>query len=271
MAHFDIQREKLEQATNILAEQDIDLWLTFARETSETPDPALNLILGQGVTWQSAFLVTRDGKRIAIVGGPDGGLIKETSLYEEVKTYDEGIGPVLRETVGALNPRKIALNYALGDVASDGLTHGMFLQLASIFKGTPYRTRFTSAGSIIAPLRSRKTPAERARMQKAIELAEEIFAIVGANLKPGLTEIDVANIAHDEVKRRGLTTSWDWDACPIVNTGPGVEVGHGGPTNKVIEEGHLVHLDFGVVYEGYCSDLQRMWFMRGKSEQQPPG
>ena len=56
-----IQREKLEQASGILDERDIDCWLTFARETSETPDPALKLIVGHDVTWQSAFIVTRTG------------------------------------------------------------------------------------------------------------------------------------------------------------------------------------------------------------------
>ena len=50
-----IQREKLEQAVGILEERDIDCWLTFVRETSETPDPVLKLIVGQDVTvtWQS--------------------------------------------------------------------------------------------------------------------------------------------------------------------------------------------------------------------------
>ncbi len=42
-----IQREKLAQAIGILDETGIDCWLTFARESSETPDPALELILGQ--------------------------------------------------------------------------------------------------------------------------------------------------------------------------------------------------------------------------------
>src|SRR5258708_12268535 len=70
-----IQREKLEQAAGILTEQGIDCWLTFARETSETPDPVLKLILGHDVTWQSAFIVMRDGRRVAIVAAPPGPLL----------------------------------------------------------------------------------------------------------------------------------------------------------------------------------------------------
>ncbi len=269
MSH-EIQREKLEQAVGILGEQDVDVWLTFARETSETPDPAFNLIVGHDVTWQSAFIVTRQGRRIAIVGGPDGGLVRAAGLYDDVRIYNEGIAPLLRAVMRDLNPRQIAINYALGDVASDGLTHGMYLQLTDALKRTPYRQRLISAGPVIGALRSRKTPTERRRMQRAIEIAEEIFATVGAYIKPGVREIDVANLAHDEVRKRGLTTSWEWDSCPIVNTGGGSDVGHGGPTERMIEPGDLVHLDFGVVYDGYCSDLQRMWYVPSKTDPEPP-
>src|SRR5579859_4297476 len=48
-----IQREKLDQATGILGELDLDCWLTFVRETSVVPDPALMLINSQDVTWPS--------------------------------------------------------------------------------------------------------------------------------------------------------------------------------------------------------------------------
>ena len=37
-----------------------------------------------------------------------------------------------------------------------------------------------------------------------------------------------------------------------------------------MREGDLVHLDFGVAYEGYRADLQRMWYLRGADEPEPP-
>ncbi len=265
-----IQREKLEQAIGILDEHDIDCWLTFARETSETPDPALKLILGQDVTWQSAFLVTRAGRRIAIVGGPDGGSVRQLGLYETVLTYDEGIMPLLRQTIRQLDPRSIALNYSLGDVASDGLTYGMYLQLMDGLKRTPYRQRLVSAAPIVGPLLSRKTATELARMRRAIALTEEIYAQVGAFLRPGRTEREVAEHVHDEVKRRGLVTSWEWELCPMVNAGAASEAGHAGPSDLVMREGDLVHLDFGVAYEGYRADLQRMWYLRSERDPEPP-
>jgi Xaa-Pro aminopeptidase len=265
-----IQREKLEQAVGILQEQQVDCWLSFARETSETPDPALKLILGHEVTWQSAFLVTREGQRVAIVGGPDGPALREHGLYDTVLTYDEGIAPVLRATLRQLDPRQIAINYSRGDVASDGLTYGMYLQLQEALRRTPYRQRLISAASIVGPLRSRKTAAELARMKRAINITVELFEKVTAFLQPGRSERDVADLLHGELRARGLGTSWEWDDCPIVNAGAASQAGHTRPTGLLMREGDLVHIDFGVAYDGYRSDMQRMWYLAGREEPEPP-
>lgn len=57
----DLIREKVAQATGILQEFDVDVWLTFVRETILSPDPVLEFI-GHGVTWQSAFILTKSGE-----------------------------------------------------------------------------------------------------------------------------------------------------------------------------------------------------------------
>jgi Xaa-Pro aminopeptidase len=265
-----IQREKLEQAHGILEEQGIDCWLTFVRESSETPDPAAQLIVGHDVTWQSAFLVLRDGRRVAIVGGPDGSLVRQAGLYPTLYTYDEGIAPVLRRVLSELDPQQIAINYSLGDVAADGLTHGMYLQLVAALGRSPYRQRLISAAPVIAALRSRKTPTELARMRRAIAITEELFGLVTPFLQPGRTERAVAEMLHGEVQRRGLITSWQSDACPAVNAGATSEAGHGGPTDISMQPGDLIHLDFGVACEGYRADLQRMWYLPSRAEPEPP-
>jgi hypothetical protein len=71
----------------------------------------------------------------------------------------------------------------------------------------------------------------------------------------------------DQFRARGLPSAWSWDGCPIVNSGPASEPGHAAPREDIlIEPGHLVHIDLGVKHEGYCSDLQRMWYVRRPGE-----
>ena len=134
-------REKLDQVPAILEEHDIDLWLTFVHETQVTPDPCIELIVGTHCTWQSAFLLSRSGERMAIVGRFDAPGLVQAGGYSDIVTYDESVRPVLRQAIERLDPQSIALNYAPSDPAADGLTHGLWLVLRETLEGTPYADR----------------------------------------------------------------------------------------------------------------------------------
>jgi Xaa-Pro aminopeptidase len=263
-------REKLDQVPAILEEQGIDLWLTFVHETQVTPDPCIELIVGTHCTWQSAFLLSRSGERKAIVGRFDAPGIEQVGGYSEIVTYDESVRPVLRDAIARLDPQSIALNYAPSDPAADGLTHGMWLVLRETLEGTPYGDRLVSSAHVVASLRGRKTSFEIERIRAAIAETEEIFALVREQVRPGVKETEIAATFHEEVSRRGLGCAWEEGQCPAVDAGPEKEVGHTGPTDLEAKRGHLVHTDFGVQKDDYCSDLQRMWYLLDEGESEPP-
>ena len=265
-----IVAEKLEQTTGILNELGADTWLTFVRETGDFCDPVLPLILGQNLTWQSALIVTRSGERIAIVGNFEEDAVKSLGIWTEVIPYVKSIREVLVETLDRIRPAKIAVNYSADDVKADGLTHGMYLLLRRHLEGTPHQERLVSAGDIINALRGRKTRGELDLIRTAIEQAEAIFDEAGRVASIGKTEEAVANLMQEQTRERGLDLAWDPHGCPIVNTGPESMVGHGLPSQLTIEPGHLFHIDFGVRYEGFCSDLQRMWYVPREGESEPP-
>src|SRR5262249_9135574 len=162
-----------------------------------------------------------------------------------------------------LDPRQIGLNYSTDDVTADGLTHGHWLLLQQLLSGTPYLDRLTSAAPLLARLRGRKSPAEVERIRLAVAMTEQIVVLLTAQIRPGLSERDLAVFIHARFAEYGVLPAWAAEGCPIVNSGPLSDLGHTYPSATVhIEPGHLVHIDLGVRRDGYCSDLQRMWYIR---------
>jgi Xaa-Pro aminopeptidase len=263
-------QEKLDQAVEILREQDVDLWLTYVRETSLTNDPCLELIAGTYSAWTGAFIVSASGERVAIVGRFDAPSVEQVGGYEVIG-YDESIKPALVETIERLDPRSIALNYSRSDSAADGLTHGLWLELQETFAGTPFADRFHSSEAIVNALRGRKSAGELERIREAVRETEEIFDVVTSSLRSDLSELEIADLMHGEIARRGLGYAWGRDHCPAVNAGPDKEIGHAPPGELRTRRGELLHVDFGVSKYEYTSDLQRVWYFLDEGETGPPG
>ncbi|MBV6450208.1 MAG: putative peptidase [Anaerolineales bacterium] len=264
-------QEKTRQAIDILKEQETDLWLTFVRETSGVRDPALDFLIGDNdLTWFSALIVTRNGERLAIVGNLEKEAIQQLQVFDEVLGYDSAVSGLMRDTVARFNPDHIAVNTSRNNVHADGLTHAMHGFLQEYLAGTPYAERLVSAEPIINALRGRKTPTELARIRKAVEITDEIYKKTFDFIKVGMTEIEVGEYMLKLAKEYGVGLAWPQENCPAVNSGPNKVVGHNGPTEIKIERGHIVHFDFGVKYEGYCSDIQRVCYVLRDGEMQAP-
>lgn len=264
-------QEKVKQATGIMQGLDIDLWLTFVRETSAGGDPILPLIYGDGgLTWHSALLIHKSGRHTAIVGQFEAHAANETGAYNEVIPYDASIKPALRDVIARLDPAIIAINTSVNDVMADGLTHGMYQTLHEVLSGTSYQERLISAENIISELRGKKTASEVERIRRAIRSTEEIYAQVFDMLRPGMTERAVSDFMHQQIVSRRLDSAWSWEGCPIVNAGPASPVGHAAPGDYPIQRGQILHLDFGVRQDGYCSDIQRVVYFLAEWETVPP-
>jgi Xaa-Pro aminopeptidase len=258
---FSIQLEKIEQAVGILQEQDVDMWLTFVRETEHNADPALALISPSHVTWHTALIITREGHKVAIAGRYEIANFVAMGIWDETIAYDQSIRPALIEVLDRLKPRQIAVNYAESDSAADGLSHGMYLTLQRYLEGAPYT--LISAEGILSALRGRKTPGEIARIRAAVALTEDIARRVTAYLKPGVSEQDIADFIHAAYRAAGVIPSWDPGHCPTVNCGADSPVGHVAPSARyAAQAGQLVHIDQGVVLEDYVSDIQRVWYLQ---------
>ncbi len=270
MRTFELVPEKLKQATQILKEKEIDLWLTFVRETRQSPDPSLALIMGLDLTWQSALLVSRKGERIAIVGHFDAENVRRTGGYTEVIGYHQSLRQPLLEVLNRLDPQFIAINYSENDPAADGLTHGMWSLLFRHLANTPYTTRLVSAEDIISALRGRKSKGELARIRQAIATTEKMFAELGGHLRPGQSERELADWVQERVAALGLDYAWEPEYCPVFSAGPDSPYGHAMPGDWQTARGQILQIDFGVKERGFVADLQRTWYFLDDGETQPP-
>jgi Xaa-Pro aminopeptidase len=263
--------EKTAQASGLLAELGIDAWLTFARETSAQRDPVLSLIYGSGdLTWQSALLFSNTGERVAIVGRYEVHAVEGVGVFDRVIGYDESIRGPLVETLTRWEPQRIAINWSLDDAHADGLPHGLYLSLLDLLVGTPYGERLISAEKLIMALRARKTPVEVERIRTALQTTHLIYQRTFDYARPGLSERDISDFMHEQLVTLGLGPAWEWAGCPMVNAGPESAVGHGAPSDLLIERGQILHLDFGVRENGYCSDIQRVVYFLAEHEAEPP-
>lgn len=266
---YTIQIEKIQQAIGILQEKNIDMWLTFVRETEHNADPALPLISPSNVTWHTALIITRTGYKVAIAGRYEIVNFQRMGIWDETVKYDQSIQPALVEVLDRLNPRQIAVNYSESDTAADGLSHGMYLTLQRYLAGKPYE--LISAEDILNPLRGRKTAGEVARIRAAVELTDTIIDRITAFLKPGLTEREIARWIHAQYKAEGVVASWDSHYCPTVTCGPDSPLGHVSPSDEyVTKPGQLVRIDQGVILNEYISDIQRTWYLQPEGETEIP-
>lgn len=113
---------------------------------------------------------------------------------------------------------------------------------------------FISVNERIEKLTMIKTPDEIAKIKKACEITDKVFGKLLEIIKPGMKENDVsAEISYWHKKYGAEKDSFD----PIVASGWRGALPHGMASDKVIEKGDMVTLDFGCIYEGFCSDMTR--------------
>jgi Xaa-Pro aminopeptidase len=254
---MEFLRKKLKWIQQTMQEQKIDIWITFTREGNEDPF-AQDLRFGD-LTWRSAAIIDVDGTKTAIVGSLEIETIKQNKFYDEVFGYaSEGVAPKLKQIIAKRKPKSIAVNTSYDEGAADGLTSGMEAYLKRALKG--YSKRFVSAEDLAITLRARLVPEEVELVKKAIVECEKIYDEVEDAIKPGKKDKYVHQFAHKLVAEKGLSTAWAYDRCPSVNVA-GNLMGHIGYHNTTIRNGDFVKLDFGVDYEGYCSDIQRVYFV----------
>jgi Xaa-Pro aminopeptidase len=113
------------------------------------------------------------------------------------------------------------------------------------------KVEFLPLSTGLEEIRKNKEPEEIDRIIEAIEVATRAFNEVFPRIRPGLTEKEIANDLDHAMRRLGADSP---SFTTIVASGPRAALPHAEPTDKQINEGEMVIIDFGAQVNGYCSD-----------------
>ena len=110
------------------------------------------------------------------------------------------------------------------------------------------------ATELLWKLRMVKDDEELEAMIAAQRIAERALEEILEEIRPGVTEKEIAaRLQYLMLHYGGSDMSFD----PIVVSGANGSLPHGVPSEKKIQQGEFVTMDFGCIYHGYCSDMTR--------------
>jgi Xaa-Pro aminopeptidase len=259
-----IRLDKFEQILPLaMRNAGIDMWIVAVKENHREP---LWEDLGRGyVTGIGYYVFTdRGGDRIERAAlGPSGYMIQQSGAYDIFAA-----AATLPAFVKERDPKRIGLNMSDEIGPADGLSHAMHQHLTRTL-GESYASRFVSAERLVADFRSRRVASELVAFGEAagiaIQLAER--ALSNDVITPGKTTLeDVAWWMQDQLLARGLGSEFDMPSVYI--TGPeGIAATS---TNRIIQGGDVMMIDWGVQLMNFGTDVKRVAYVLKPDEAEPP-
>ena len=131
------------------------------------------------------------------------------------------------------------------------------LELEMVQRDAP-GVRVIPAEPTLAALRIAKDAGELAHMRAAVHVAQEALTRLLDRVRPGMTEQAVASELMVELLRGG---SEGLPFAPIVQSGPNSASPHATPSDRRLQEGDLLLIDYGASVGGYASDITRTFAM----------
>lgn len=238
----------LEEVKSKIFEKDIDALIVLNVEGSNR----VTTRYLSGFTGSFSALLITPRRHIIITDSRYWTQVKQESDFELVKyvpprTFLETVA----ELIASLDLRKVAIE-------KDRISAGYFEALSS-----KVNAQFEDVSNLILEVRSRKSEDEIEKMKVAVEIAESAFKKMLEIAKPGMKEYELAAYLEYQMKLLGAE---DIAFESIIASGYRGALPHGKASDKVIEKGEPVVVDWGARYQGYNSDLTRVFCMGEPSD-----
>jgi len=251
LAEFE---QRMARAQTMMREQQLDAVLL----TTETNVRYFSGYFTQ--FWQSPtrpwfLLLPATGQPIAVI--PTIGVVGMSNTWvDDVRTWpsplpaDDGVS-LLNQTLAELPKRFGRLGMTLGRETHLRMPQN---QVQSLYASSGFE--LVDVSRAVLHLRSIKSTAEIDRAAHVCGIASKAFAQLPSFARVGMTEREVVAEFRMELLRQGA------DHSPFIVSSSGAD-GYDdiimGPTDRVIDEGNLLIIDTGTVWQGYFCDFDRNW------------
>ncbi len=129
-----------------------------------------------------------------------------------------------------------------------------FLELR-ILEGAAPQAHFVSAEATLSSLRVHKDESEIASMRQAVDIAQKALQATLPAIRVGASERELASELTLQLLQNGSDTEFPFR--PIIAGGPNSANPHSVPTDRKLQQGDLLIIDWGAAFDGYISDLTR--------------
>lgn len=177
--------------------------------------------------------------------------ITDFRYKEQAKEQAQGFEVIIHpgDLYGEINKVLVENNVERLGVEADSLILATYLQVKETFEA-----EIVPTNGVVEKIREVKEESEVQIIKEACEITDQAFDHILTFIKPGVTEIEVANELEHFLKGKGATAmSFD----TIVASGVRSSMPHGVASEKAIEQGDMITLDFGCYFKGYSSDMTR--------------
>ena len=252
-------------------DNEIDAWMLICRENNN--DPLADHVGCENAGGTAAFMFFLEGDdltSIAVSPSGEATSLAEKEMMDEVIEIARGTGMwgTVESQFERFSPRAIAINTGRTPIA-DGLSH---TQYASMMDGlsTKWTSRMKSAEPMIRRWWSVKLPQEIAIMSLAAEITAQWEVEAYAAAVGGVTtDRDIADFLEAKMAEMGVGDGWAAEQNPAVKSGR--DRGHSHPTNRTIQPGDFIQIDFGIrVFDRWVTDIQRFAYVLAPGETEAP-
>jgi Xaa-Pro dipeptidase len=128
------------------------------------------------------------------------------------------------------------------------------LEFRYVRDGAP-EAEYPDASNVLSGLRLRKDKSEVDAMRRAVRVAQDALEATIPLIKTGMTEKELSSELVIQLLKHGSEPEMPF--APIVSGGPNSANPHASPTDRKLQAGDLLVVDWGAAYDGYISDLTR--------------